>query len=426
MRQVIIRFLFVCAAAFTFTRPAAQTEANNIATEQLTKQRRVLKFEAGRLSGAGATFLLNEAKAAQFFLIGEDHGIAEMPELTAALFQDIYPFGYRRLAVEAGPITARQLTKLAAAPDAAAAFGAFNRENPFALPFFYWREEAAMLATVMKTTKGANDTFWGLDQEFVVSPKLHFKRLVEIAPDKQAKDVAGGYYEQTRTEVERMIKAKNPSLNFFAAAKDEDFKRLNDAFKPKPGSEAAEILAELKVSWEIYAQIFSGRGYESNAQRSQLMKTHFTRYYRAALSREKTPPKALFKFGANHVRKGRNYTNVYDLGNFTAELAAFNGLPSFHLLVVGASGTQNGYLPFLGNDADRKKPINVAEAFSFFDAKPLVAAAGDGWSVLDLRPLRPLLHGGKLGPLPKGLADLIWGFDAVLVIRQVRAATLFE
>jgi hypothetical protein len=111
-----------------------------------------------------------------------------------------------------------------------------------------------------------------------------------------------------------------------------------------------------------------------------------------------------------------------------SELALTNGSRSFHLLVIVAGGTHNAFFPFSGVVADKQKPYDPIEAISFMDVKPLLAAAAgrEGWTLLDLRPLRPLVAARSLGKIERGLEEAIFGYDAVLVMPKARAATLFE
>jgi hypothetical protein len=413
------------ALAASATRVRAQA-APSLADE-LARHRYGLTLENVELGGDGATFLLDEARASEFVLIGEDHGFAEMPRFTAALFRALEPSGYHHLVVEAGPITGRYITRMATDKDPQRAFADFNRTYPFALPFYSWREEADMLATAAAAAKGVDEPIWALDQEFILSPQVHLERLVALAPDANARAVATKYYEKVRTEVSRMVESKNPSMVFLASATADDFKRLDAAFHAAPGSEAGRILSELETSWEIYQGQFNGHGYESNTQRSALMKAHFMEYYNRALRAENAPPKAVFKFGAYHMKRGQSFINVFDVGNLASELAVANGSHSFHVLVVMAAGTQNTYLPFVGDPAAKQKPYDPIAVFDFMDVKPLLETVVKGaWTVLDVRPLRPLLAGGKLGKIDRGLEAAIFGYDAIIVVPTAHAATLFE
>src|SRR5690606_10654118 len=64
------------------TVAAQQTEAGDAGArllEALRQNRHTLALVDGRLSGDGAELLLSEGRASQFFLLGEEHGVAEVP-----------------------------------------------------------------------------------------------------------------------------------------------------------------------------------------------------------------------------------------------------------------------------------------------------------------------------------------------------------
>lgn len=416
-------FIFLIALAVSIH---AQSKPDLIA--ELSKTKRAIDRGPDRLSGEGLKFLTDEAGRAQFFLIGEDHGIADMPEFTGLLFRELNRVaGHDTFATETGPLTAARLEKMARTVGASILIEDFNHRYRFGMPFYNWREEARMAEAIVKGANNKNKILWGLDQEFIASSPFHLKRLIDLAPNKQARALADEYYQKANSEFDRMIAEKDPGLAFLASAKKEDFDRLDAAFKTAL-PEARTILTELRVSREIYRKNFERQNYESNLQRSLLMKKHFMAYYEEALRLRRTPPKVLFKFGANHMRRGRNGTNVYDIGNFVAELAAARGSDSFHLFVLPISGTQNGYVPFLDNVADKQKKIETGENFSMFDARPFIEIVKDNseWQVIDLRPIRPLIQNRRLTELPRGIADLVWAYDAILVMPKVRAATLIE
>jgi hypothetical protein len=383
-------------------------------------------MDKGSIQGPGVDFLVQQGKESQFFLIGEDHGIAELPLVTGALFQRLWEFGYEHLAVETGPLTAAILEGSARKSKPEEAFAALNKAHPFSLPFFNWKQEAELLEKVVPSCPRP-PALWGVDQEFILSPVLHFERLVELAPDRYTKTLAEEYQHQAATDYDRLVKTKDPTNIYLAKATDEDLERLEAAFRTKAGAaEAARISLELRQSARIYREFNSSEGYASNLHRSELMKAHFTRYYEHA-AQDGRKPKVVLKFGATHVRKGRSYSNVYDLGNMVAELAAMSGSQSFHVFVIAVSGTQNHYLPFVGDEKQKTAPIDLAGTYSFLDVAPFEELAkNEGNVVVDLRPLRPGLSGGSVKVPGKGLADLIWGYDAVLILKDVHAATLFE
>lgn len=400
------------------------------AVAQLLKNKYRVDFKSGKLQAEGADFLEREAAASQFFLIGETHGVAEVPQFTQALFRRIQPAGYKYLAIETGSLTARAMANLAAKEDAGQAFALFDRQHPFALPFYNMKEEAALLETVIKSGSAGKESLWGLDYEFILSSKMHFQRLLELAPDKAAREVIETYYRQVSTEAERLLQTKNPAALFVINAKKQDWEKLEAALRPKPDSEARKILQNLKIAQEIFLKKFVfGQIYESNRQRVELMKNQFMRRYRDAERKEKLP-KTIFKFGAIHTKRGRSYENLYDLGSLAAGLADANGTKSFHMLILPVAGTVNLYRPFAGSEADKNKTFE-AEAFKpdeSADIKPFLSLAAYETEpfVVDLRPLRPLLGAKKLVALEKGFEEIVWGYDAVLVIPQVTASTLLN
>ena len=64
--------------------------ADDAITEIIEANRYPLVYDCEGFSGAGWDFLSSEAHYAHYFLIGEEHGIAENPILAAALFYQ-YP-----------------------------------------------------------------------------------------------------------------------------------------------------------------------------------------------------------------------------------------------------------------------------------------------------------------------------------------------
>lgn len=394
--------------------------------EELAKNRLTLRQVDGQLEGPGAEWLAREAAESQFLLVAEDHGLAEMPEVTAALFDLARPAGYRHVVVEIGPLVAERFERMAAAPDALEHFATFSRDYPYGAAFFFWREEAAMLARIVQAMGGARDTVWGIDQEFIAAGAVHLERLVELAPDAAARALAERHLAFARQDMSRMMETKRADATFVASAPAELFAELRSVFAAA-GPEAARIIDELARSAEIYRMNSDGRGWQSNFPRARLAKEHFRAYYDRALAAHGTPPRAVIKYGAMHLRRGRSPLGVHDIGNLASELAEFNGLRSFHLLVLCARGTVNAYHPFGDPPEDRRKPYAAAASFArMLDLQPLLAAADPAeWTLLDLRPVRRFLF-RRYQDLDPGLKESIWGFDAVLVIPEGRAATLFE
>lgn len=193
---------------------------------------------------------------------------------------------------------------------------------------------------------------------------------------------------------------------------DTVFDALVDAFGPDPDPEAARILHTLTETVRINGHFVAGEVWESNERRARLNKKRLVDYYREAAAAADAPPRAVFRFGSYHMMRGRTGTNVYDIGQLAASIAELNGLESFHLLMVGGPGT-------LRQQFDPRTfgwmhvPVSSITSAGL---APLAAELADGWTLFDLRPLRPLADRDRLGDLDPAFEQMIWAFDAVLVL----------
>jgi hypothetical protein len=386
----------------------------------------------GELHGAGADSLARIARENQFLLVGEDHGMQEVPAFIGALFTAARPAGYRHLAVEIGPLGARNLERMMRDSAPQRRVESFLRANtPFSLPFFNWREESAMLQSVVQALPGTADVLWGLDQEFILAPTYDFERLAEIAPTAEARALALRSASESRVLDVRALSERNPMLLWMFASKDADVSAFVRDYHARAGSEAATILRELMESREIYQKYTRGENYASNLQRSVLMRRHFLEWYRAAVASGEDAPKVLFKFGGNHMIRGPSLTDSYELGTFVPEFALANGSRSFNMMLLAGKGTTNEYRPFGGTDSDKSKAYDIVAAdgpLEPLDVRSFFAAATGNdstWTLIDLRPVRAMAHDGKLPALSPPLKRALLSFDAIVIAPHAHASTLF-
>ncbi|MEO8575139.1 MAG: hypothetical protein ABI556_00500 [Gemmatimonadales bacterium] len=379
----------------------------------------------GKLGGPGANALARVAQEHQFIMVGEDHGIRELPEFVTALWEIARPAGYRHFAVEIGPITGRRLDTMLKSGNGQSKVNDFlGKYTPYTLPFFFWKEETQMLNDVVSKLPATRDVVWGLDQEFIMSPTYLLERLGEIAPNANARAIASHFIESSSKGEKAMLSTGNPGAVWMVTATDADLANLKSAFNARPGSEAATIIEELALSRDIYGKFNRGRGYESNQQRADLMKRHFLEFYRAAQARGEKTPKVIVKFGANHVFRGPSITNSYELGTFLPEFAITNNNKAFGILVVVAKGTWNAFRPFGSKEEDKTQkydPLSTDE-YKIFDLKSVLDASGDNtWTFVDLRPIRAMSGSGmgRLDPLGRRLLN---SFDAIVVVPEGHAS----
>jgi hypothetical protein len=64
---------------------------------------------SGGPAGRGCDWLVKEARDARFTLVGEEHGVAETAQFSAALFNALRGSGYSRIAFEVSPIIAQDI-----------------------------------------------------------------------------------------------------------------------------------------------------------------------------------------------------------------------------------------------------------------------------------------------------------------------------
>src|SRR2546426_11144404 len=100
MRRLVI-YISAALTCLTVIRAQEGKNTDSIAT-QLEKQ----QYD---LSSDGKTFLLDEARQASFFLLGELHGENEIPALLRALWPQMWRDGYRNITAEMSPWAAHQL-----------------------------------------------------------------------------------------------------------------------------------------------------------------------------------------------------------------------------------------------------------------------------------------------------------------------------
>jgi hypothetical protein len=336
---------------------------------------------------AGWDFLVREGAAAQFTLLGEQHGLAEIPVLTAALFEALRPSGYGKLVVETSPQGALALDR--AARGGVDGVRRFLAEWPPGVAFFGQAEEAELAAFVRARTAGSLQSIWGLDYEVGSFPLL-LGSLRSSAP-ATARPALQALSAATDAEWKKYLETRGPQ-HFPAFSLDPDLVRAVRRAWPRPDPAADWTLETLEQTLEINRLWVSGDNYGSNLQRNALNRANLHRYWRAEKERGRAP-RALFKFGGSHVARGTNDFGNFDLGNAAFELAAAEGRESFHLLVGGALGSQSR-AQF--NPAELTYAPRAEKAW-WGDLEPLLRPlTSDGaWIVVDLRPLRRIVHGAR-------------------------------
>lgn len=365
---------------------------------------RPLALNGGQLKGPGGDFLIESASEAEFLVIGESHGNAETPQLTAALLPSLVPHGYDVLALELGPITTELLSE-DARRGGEPALRAVHQRHPFTTGFLNWREERDLFATAVEE----DWQVWGVDQEFMGGDRLLLERLVELAPDDTARAAAGAALKRASEGFAQFAAKGDSSRGFLMSTPPAEFDRLEEAFDSAPAA-AHRIIEGLRDSARVYGHYGAGRYFENNRDRVRLMKRYAVDALAASAEAGRADPRIVFKLGSAHAGRGFSPYDQLDVGNLAAELAVLRGGGSFHVYVMAGGA--------VGSDGDRRDYLKDAPHLA-----PLIEAMPEGEAaIFDMRPLRPLLSSTRYREAFPELHDLARRFDAVLLFQTFRDA----
>ncbi len=357
--------------------------------------------KGGLVPGKSTSILQDAVIGSQFVLIGEQHGIVEVGQFSDRLYAMAQREGYRHLALEVSPFMAEELEKkVKMGKDS---LMALDQHLPFSIPFYNNKNDFSMLANALD--QEGND-YWGLDQVFIVEPRSLFGKLMDIAPNDEARALAKQYYEQGRMKINNAMKSGKFDEVILFQLTEEDYQALDKVFPTEENLLASEIIEHLRKTREIYQAWFDGRIYENNELRINLMKENFYRYYHSAVVGGEPLPKVLFKFGSNHMQRGLTSVNVFDLGNLAHELSLQNGMKSIHILFNGLKGESHN--PLRGNQSfDQWEDLDPHFQFALTDKRE-----AEPWLLVDLRPLRQ----ERLKNVDSKLKNIIFGFDFWILV----------
>lgn len=384
MRRTVTFFITLLLAAPLL----GQTPTSDF-TDRLSKNRYQLTIENGHLTGPGMPILKAALDDSQFVMVGEDHGIAQIPAFYAGLCELVGPASFHTMAIETGPLVARELEQWVQQGDGRKQLLAFEKQFPESIAFYNWSEEYDLLSRCAGSATGGQFHLWGLDQELMGTPRLLLTRIVEQHPGPEATNEAQRLLQKNDEARAVAAKTGNPGDMFMFSTSDEELNRFRDLLRREGNARANSLIDALMESREIYQKNMDGRGFESNRQRALLMKKTFTENYGVAVRAESKPPKILFKFGAWHMFKGMNPLHNNDMGNFVTELADGQSMKSVHILILGVKGAQ---LRFAGIGRPfQPSPFNLPEDkdSDFLYLKPMFdAVQNEGMTMFDLRAFR--------------------------------------
>jgi hypothetical protein len=403
-------------AAVTLVVQSAPAQAPQAPLLQALQANRLpLTMTDGRPAGPGWDWLVGEARTARFTLIGEEHGVRETAQLAAALFSALRGSGYSRVAIELSPPIARDVEAVARKNGGGVQGIADFLKTPGIFTFYNMQSEAQFLADVVAAAPGNERVLYGLDREIFSDRYLISKLEPRVPPGARA---AFARLKQASTDAwSRNAQTGNPDDMFLLAADSALASTLRAAW-PNPDPESDAIMRTLEGSLAIETAERNGGRWPYTERRAQWMRGNLAALLRADQGRA-AATKILLKFGYNHVIRGANYVNAFDLGTMADEIAALTGDRAFHILVLPGPGSRQG-TPWGSSVASDS--VDELGAGDQRLTRVLSNPNATGHEVFDLRPLRRLAMRGLESWNPD-LIRTIHGYDAVVIWKGAHAAT---
>ena len=380
--------------------------------QALQANRLPLTMTDGRPAGPGWDLLVREARNARFTLIGEEHGVRETAQLAAALFSALRESGYSRFAIELSPPIAQDV-EAAARKNGVPGIETFLA-TPNLFTFYNLHEEAQFLADVVKAAPTNQRVLWGFDRE-IFNDRYLVSRLEPKVPTSARAAFASLKEAQTNAWA-RNAQSHNPDDMFILGTDSNVVSALRAAW-PHPDPESDAILRTLEGSLAIETAERNGGLYPYTQRRAQWMRSNL-----AALLRTDASAKLLMKFGYNHMIRGANYVNAFDVGAMADEIATLTGDRAFHILVLPGPGSRQAVLGGAGFGSVSSDSVDELRAGDQRLTRVLSNANDTGHVVIDLRPLRRFAMRG-LESWNADLVKTIHGYDAVVIWKGAHAST---
>jgi hypothetical protein len=275
----------------------------------------------------------------------------------------------------------------------------------------YLREEAQFLAAVIHAAPRSERVLWGLDRE-IFSDRYLISRLEARVP------------QRARESFSRLKEASTTAWaqqNPFLFSQDPALVSAVRAAWPNPDRESDMILRTLEESLAINAVARTGTAWDSSERRAQWMRNGLAERLREG--RGCQSQKVMMKFGYNHMIRGANYVNIFDLGTMPDEVAALSGGRAFHIIVLPGPGSRQAVLgpgrSFVSVSSDEFDEFRAGDQRL---TRVLSNANATGHEVIDLRALRPLAMRGLEGWNPD-VVRTIHGYDAAVIWKGARASS---
>ncbi|WP_300685145.1 hypothetical protein [Chryseobacterium sp.] len=374
---------------------------DSLITKIASEHEQIISFDSHQFSGEGIKTFTQKIAQHRYVLIGEDHLNNEVLDFTSYLTQNI---DFDNYITEADQLTMDILRK---DYNKVKEYRSIVTNSKDKFSFFSFDRDRELLNSFFKNNK----TTIGLDNVFFNSDSVVFQELINKTSNKQAK-----------AKYEAMLQESLARWNRYKANPDQqpsvesnqpylftsDFgKKIMDIQKLKLSEYEYQALNSLLKSNRIYNLGYTGDGLESHYMRISSMKAQLLKNLDKIKGKRN-----LFKFGANHVGKGRSlFQNSFDVGNLVTNLADAEQEQSLHIAIIQQGGKAGSFF----------SESSEADNVSFL--KPFYKLIGkdNEWLLFDLNKINENIKKQKTVIKSTGLKNLIEGYDYLIIIPKVTA-----
>lgn len=387
----------------------AQTPTDTAFARLLRQNQFTLTQTGTQCSGPGWDKLQQDIRKSTLVLLGEDHGMAQIPPFAQAVAQVLKPKVY---VAEIDKYQAQDLTRLAAQPGLPTAY---LQQFPMSLSFYSWAEEFELA----RALRAQNTKLVGVEQLGFAATG----RSLMLMADQVKRPTTRTFLRKQAAAIQAHDRAALVAGNYGSITINGMRPTLLDSLRRMTSTEPAgvrQLLQDLEASVNIFRINASGKS-GGHQLRINLMKRNLLAELQPYQQAGQALPPMLFKFGANHLGRGRSiWGDIYDVGNLAVNLADAHDQKTLHILVMGKQGKKvTGQ-----NPVDFSKNATAYSAADDAMLKPFMAAtpAGAAWQVFDLRPMRRALLYKGLPVADQELQAAILGYDYVVIIPETTAS----
>jgi len=364
-------------------------------------------YKNGNFNGEGWEFLKKEILKSQIIVIGEQHGIAEIPIFCGKVAEIQQP---KALIGEIDPYTAEQLEKISVDTSQ---YSRYFKQKPYDFAFFSWKTEMALARKMVL----AHTALWGVNEINFLSLPTFFEKLASLAKSPSNKKAAlakAVAYAKNDLPLYGDINKYNDFIAY--RIKEATVDSLIYSFRNE-SPRSKKMLTDLRSSLPIFAN--------TNYQlRVNLMKKNLLNYLQPYITEDAINiPKLLFKLGANHGTRAETWIDTPEVCSLADNLADASGTKSLHILIFGKQGTINTMAPV--NNTIAIQPYDGIDDMKGFEAF-FSLVEKDEWSVYDLRPIRYALKTGQLKISSPDLKQYVLGYDLLVLFDKTTGNKFIE